>query len=390
MFKYFQKIPSIAETELLFKVLIKHPFIYFCGMRKSFVIVVFMGMVVLLVSFTKQQQEEYRLRKLYAKPVAQWPAPTIDEGVQWSELGLLPAAPLNEKTDSLQALIALGKILFFDTRLSGEGKISCGSCHQPELSWTDGKERSIGHAGAVNKRNSPSLQNVWFYQKLFWDGRSNNLEDQAFAPINSESEMHGDIRELPRKLRKISAYNDLFKNAFNEEGIDPDKIAAALAAFQRTISSRKSRFDEFVAGKKKALSDAELRGLHLFRTKARCMNCHNGPLFSDNQFHNNGFHKDNQLSNDAGLYNVTHREEDRGKFKTPSLRDVMYTGPWMHQGMADKISEIISVYNSGVANKYDQQIKPLSLSQKEQADLLAFLKAISAAPLAFKKPVIPE
>jgi cytochrome c peroxidase len=358
-------------------------------MRKSFVIISLIAVVVLLVSFTKRQKENINLRRLYTKPPAEWPAPFIDEGVRWSELGLLPAAPLSEKTDSVQALITIGKILFFDTRLSGDGKISCASCHQPELSWTDGKDRSIGHAGAVNKRNSPSLQNVWFYQKLFWDGRSNNLEDQAFAPINSESEMHGDIRELPRKLRKISAYNDLFKKAFKEDGINPDKIAAALAAFQRTISSRKSRFDEFVAGKRNALSDTELRGLHLFRTRARCMNCHNGPLFSDNQFHNTGFHKNEQVSSDAGLYNVTHLEKDMGKFKTPSLRDVMRTGPWMHQGMADKMSDIISVYNSGMANKYDKQIQPLTLSQKEQADLLAFLQAISAAPLAFKKPAIP-
>ena len=279
----------------------------------------------------------------------------VDEGVQWTELGILPESPLAKNYDSLQHIIELGKILFFDIRLSSSGKISCATCHQPELNWTDGKEKSIGHEGAVTKRNSPTIQNSWFYNRLFWDGRARDLQDQAFAPINSETEMHSEMHEVMRKLSKITSYHDLFEKAFGDEDIDPFKMTEAIATFEKTIVSRKSKFDEFLAGNKKALSNSQLRGLHLFRTKAKCMNCHNGPLFSDNQFHNIGF-----SGTDEGYYKVSHKDEDIGKFKTPSLRDVMKTGPWMHDGTqkdmpsildkfnkADKVTIINDIYNCG-------------------------------------------
>lgn len=343
--------------------------------------------VSVCISFTSVSTTDNTraLRKLYAQSPDKWPAPFVDPGVRWIEIGKLPPAPLHGKEDSLKHLVELGKVLFFEPRLSGSGKISCATCHQPELSWTDGKARSLGHEGAVNKRNSPSLQNVWFYKRLFWDGRSKDLEDQAFAPINSESEMHGDMRGLPGRLRRIPGYASLFDSAYGDPAIDPDRVAAALAAFQRTIVSRKSRFDEFLEGNKKALANNEIRGLHLFRTKARCMNCHHGPLFSDNDFHKNGF-------GDIGLYHVTHREEDKGKMKTPSLRDVTYTDPWMHDGSVTNLSTIIDRYNDAkdVGHGIDNLLKPLGLTVRERQDLLAFFDAISAAPLEFKKPKLPE
>ncbi len=337
------------------------------------------------VSTSFIQDESLRLRNIYSRPPQQWPAPFVTDGILWDELGVLPAGPLQHRMDSLKHLIGLGKILFFDTRLSGSGKISCATCHQPELSWADGLDKSLGHEGTINKRNSPSLQNVWFYKKLFWDGRARDLEDQAFAPINSESEMHGDMRELPGKLRRIEAYKSLFDSAYGDPGIDPDRIAEALAAFQRTIISSPSSFDRFLAGEKKALSNSQLRGLHLFRTRAKCMNCHHGALFSDNQFHNNGF-----AGEDKGLYQVTHVESDNGKFKTPSLRDVMKTAPWMHDGSQKNMMAIIEAYNEGkpVALK-DELLKPLGLTRQEKLDLLAFLHAISAEPLLFEKPELP-
>lgn len=343
--------------------------------------------IVLLLSFAASHHDNSRvdLRKVYSRPYDQWPAPFVDKEIDWKELGILPATPLLVSSDSLRPVVELGKILFFEPRISGSGKISCASCHQPELSWTDKRERSLGHGDQVNKRNSPSLQNVWFYKKLFWDGRSADLEDQAFAPINSESEMHGDMRSLPFKLKSIPGYPSLFAAAFGDSLINADRVATALAMFERTISSRKSRFDEFLQGDKNALNKTELRGLHLFRTKARCMNCHHGPLFSDNSFHNNGF-----AGKDKGLYQVTHRDEDLGKLKTPSLRDVMRTGPWMHDGAEKEMPQIIEKYNKGVANpRTDKLIKPLRLNTREKADLLAFLEAISSAPLEFKRPRLP-
>ena len=350
-------------------------------MQKILVILALFISVLFSVSFSKEN-----LRDIYSRPSSQWPAPTIDEGVKWKELGILPVSPLENKKDSLKDVIELGKALFFDTRLSGSGKISCATCHNPELNWTDGKEKSIGHEGTINKRNSPTIQNTWFYDKLFWDGRSSSLEDQAFGPINSESEMHHEMPELVGQLRKIKGYAVLFQKAFGSSAINPHNLTEAIATFERTVVSNKSRFDKFLEGDKKALTNSELKGLHLFRTKAKCMNCHNGPLFTDNQFHNIGF-----SLNDNGYYQVTHKDEDLGKFKTPSLRDVMKTGPWMHNGKSTSMEEIIEKLNSADLNTNNSTlIRPLSLSKKEKNDLLAFLKAISATPVEFKKPVIPD
>ncbi|MBL7738993.1 MAG: hypothetical protein JNK14_07230 [Chitinophagaceae bacterium] len=363
---------------------------YICQMRKWLVLSVLFFAVLLSVSFTGNDNPAAGLRKIYSRSPDKWPAPFVDAGVAWKELGVLPGSPLQSHLDSLQHLIELGKVLFFDPRLSSSGKISCATCHQPELSWTDGKERSVGHAGAVNKRNSPTIQNSWFYKKLFWDGRARDLEDQAFAPINSESEMHGDMRELPRNLRKIKGYPALFDSAFGDPGIDPDRIATAIATFERTITSPRTKFDEFLSGKRNALNNAELRGLHLFRTKAGCINCHNGPLFTDNQFHNSGFHLNDNPENDKGLYNVTHKEEDTGNFKTPSLRDVMKTGPWMHNGMMTHMADIIIHYNKLSPRPGKKESVMLYLSNREITDLISFLHAISVQPPEFKKPVLPE
>ena len=349
-------------------------------MKKLLVITSLVIAVFVSVSFTKED-----LREIYSRSRGQWPRPNVEVGVDWKELGVLPESPLALSMDSLKHVIELGKVLFFDPRLSGSGQISCASCHQPELHWTDGKARSIGHDSAINKRNSPTIQNSWFYKKLFWDGRAKDLEDQVFAPINSESEMHGDMQELPFKLRKIKGYAAMFDSAYGDPGINPDRIAHAIASFEKTIVSSKTRFDEFLGGNKMALSEKELTGLHVFRTKAGCMNCHNGPLFTDNKFHSTHIAFGPR---DEGLYNVTHNEEDREKFKTPSLRDVMKTGPWMHDGSISEFGIILSVYQKGLpSNKLG---KPFILTSREYEALIAFLKALSTSPKEFKKPTLPE
>lgn len=363
-------------------------FLHICAMRKLFILILLVGGGILLFSFIHYREYDNvnDLRKAYAQRPDQWPAPFTEKGLTWKELGELPAGPYQDKKDSLKNLVELGKILFFDTRLSGSGKISCASCHDPALNWTDGKQRSSGHEGAMTKRNAPTIQNSWYYNRLFWDGRSRDLQDQAFGPINSETEMHSEMHDVMRKLSRLPAYRSLFKAAFGDEGIDPDRLTEAIAVFEKTVASRRSRFDEFAAGNTKALNNSEIRGLHLFRTKARCINCHNGPLFSDNQFHNSGFSGD-----DEGYYKVTHNDADKGKFKTPSLRDVSRTGPWMHDGQLSDLREIISRYNQAAFPAgTDTLLRPLKLNARERKDLLAFLQAISAPPLEFKKPEIPE
>lgn len=357
--------------------------------KKLFIILFISASGTFFISFTNRENKigEGKLRKLYSQSPDKWPAPAIDTGVKWKELGILPESPIEKDKELLKDKIELGKILFFDTRLSGSGKISCATCHQPELNWTDGKERSVGHEGAMAKRNSPTIQNSWFYDRLFWDGRARDLQDQAFAPINSETEMHNEMHMVMININKSKAYHELFKKAFGDDEISPDRLTEAIATFEKTIVSRKSRFDEFLEGNKKALSGSELKGLHLFRTKARCMNCHNGPMLSDNMFHNSGF-----SGNDEGYYKVSHKDEDKGKLKTPSLRDVAFTGPWMHDGQLKTLEHVISRYSIAKfpPRETDPLVKNLGLSEKEQKDLLAFLEAISAKPLEFEKPVIPK
>lgn len=345
------------------------------------------------------------LRKVYTNNPKNWPKPQVDSGIIWQELGILPIAPLVAKKDSLKDIISLGKLFFFDPRLSGSNQISCSSCHAPDLSWTDGREKSVGHNHLKTKRNAPSLQNIWYFKKYFWDGRAASLEEQAIGPLLAEGEMNENLEQLPNELNQIKGYQAYFKKAFGKESINKEQILKALAIYQQTIVSRKSRFDDFVKGNSQALNDKEVMGLHLFRTKARCINCHNGPLFSDNQFHNVGLTYYGREYEDLGLYNISYKAEDIGKFKTPILRDVIRTRPWMHNGLFDDIEGVITMYNNGMPQpkpKDEKQqkdplfpktspiIRKLNLTKQEQEALVAFLGAITSAPFRVLAPELPQ
>ncbi|PUZ20934.1 cytochrome c peroxidase [Chitinophaga costaii] len=380
-------------------------------MKQWLVIFLLLIGMTLMISFTNstyilQGGDPYTdsLRTLYAQPSRYWPVPDVDAGVPWQELDSLPDAPLKPLADSLKDLIALGKLLFFDPRLSSSGQISCASCHAPDLSWADGREKAVGHDQQVNQRNTPSLENVWYFKKLFWDGRSSGLEDQVFGPVNNAKEMHGDMQLLPSKLKAIKGYQVLFRDAFASDKITAPRIAKAIATYEQTITSRKTRLDLFLAGYKNALSDGAVRGLHLYRTKARCMNCHYGPLMTDNDFHNIGLTYYGRLYQDLGRYNVTGRAADVGKFKTPSLRDVIRTRPWMHNGLFDDINGVINMYSAGMPQpkprpdqlgdtlfpKTDPLIKRLNLTKVEKEDLIEFLNAVTTVPWKVRIPALPQ
>lgn len=344
------------------------------------------------------------LRKIYSRPPAQWPKPTVDSGVKYTELGILPPSPVNLKNDSIKKIVDLGRLLFFDPRLSESNQISCSSCHAPDLNWADGREVSIGHDHASNTRNAPSLENVWFYKRLFWDGRAGSLEEQAESPLTSKIEMHQDMKVLPKKLKAIKGYRPLFIAAFGDDKISTERIFKSLADFQRTIVSRKTDFDRFLEGNKNSLTDQQLVGLHLFRTKARCVNCHNGPLFTDNDFHNVGLTYYGRKYEDLGLYNVTKKPEDVGKFKTPSLRNVMRTGPWFHNGLFGDMDGIMNMYNVGMPvqrvkpeqendpllPKNDKLLRGLRLSKGERDAVVAFLQSITTLPWKDRQPELPK
>ncbi|WP_293786024.1 cytochrome c peroxidase [uncultured Pedobacter sp.] len=344
------------------------------------------------------------LRKVYSKPTSQWPKPTVDAGAVFQELGELLPSPVDLKNDSVKHVVELGKILFFDPRLSGSNQISCSSCHAPDLHWTDGRQVSIGHDHLPNVRNAPSLENVWFYKRLFWDGRASSLEEQAGSPVAAHNEMHQDMKVLAKKLSKIKGYQPYFKSAFGSKEITNKRIFESLATFQRSIVSRRTPFDRFLGNDKKALTDQQLVGLHLFRTKARCINCHNGPFFTDNEFHNDGLTYYGRKYEDLGLYNVTKKPEDVGKFKTPGLRNVMKTAPWFHNGLFPDMDGVMNMYNVGMPvqrvkpeqvndlllPKNDKLLKGLKLSKAEKDAVIAFLEALSSPTVLIRVEQLPQ
>lgn len=344
------------------------------------------------------------LRTTYLQDSKHWPKANVDPGIVFEELGQLPASPYN--VDSLKPLIALGRILFHDPRLSGSNQISCGSCHASDLTWTDGRRISLGHNHTTTNRNTPSIENVWRQNIFFWDGRANTLEEQALEAIKGATEMNQNPEEIPQKLSTIKGYLPLFNQAFGDNEITMDRVLSAIAMFQRTITSRKSKFDNFLMGDSRALTDQQVLGLHLFRTKARCINCHNGPFFSDQQFHNLGMthYKDEQYE-DLGRYEVTKGPEDVGKFKTASLRNVMRTGPWFHNGLFDDIEFVLARYNVGMPSIQPQDdterndplfpksspiLQVLGLTVEERNAIIAFLESLSSPPRRMDQPVLPQ
>lgn len=345
------------------------------------------------------------LRKIYSGPVSGWPKPEIDSGVKWTELGVVPASPLKEGLKETKDLVQLGKVLFYDPRLSGSNQISCMSCHAPEMNWSDGRRVSLGHDQAANQRNSPSLENIWFFKNLFWDGRAGSLEEQLLGPISSKVEMHQELKVLPKKLKAIRGYEALFIAAYGDKRITTERVAKAIASYELTFTSRKSDFDYFLEGNEKRMSNQQIHGLHLFRTKARCMNCHSGPLFSDDDFHNLGltYYKRSKYE-DLGRYMVTKKPEDVGKFRTPGLRNVLRTRPWFHNGLFDNIEGVLNMYNNGMPQpkagagdehdplfpKTDVHIKRLHLSLEERNAIIAFLGAITTEPWRILTPELPQ
>lgn len=341
------------------------------------------------------------LRGAYERDKTLWPSPTIDSTAVFQELGALLSVPNIDKKD--KPLIELGKMLFYDPRLSSSDKIACATCHIDKEHWADKQTLAVGHEGLVGTRNTPSIENVWIQKELFWDGRANSLQEQQIMSIENHVEMFQDIEALPQKIKSIKGYHKYFKKVFGSKEITKEQILDAIAAFQRTIVSNPTPFDKFVLGDYKQLSDKQVLGLHLFRTKARCINCHNGPYFTDLQYHNQGFTFYKRKREDLGRYNVTKDPSDVGKMKTPGLRNVMHTGPWFHMGIFPNIQSVIGMYNAGMNVPYRREefkddpmfpitsplIKRLELTKEEQEAIIAFLEALSSEPMLVEKPELP-
>ena len=290
--------------------------------------------------------------------------------------------------------VELGRILVFDKRLSKDNTIACMSCHLAKKGFTDGMPVSTGIKGLKGGRSAPASFNRVYSTLNFWDGRAATLEDQSIGPFINPVE-HGfkTHDEMVAKMKKLPGYRKLFQEVFGREIMIED-VGRAIASFQRTVLSGNSAVDKFdIGGDQDALSDSAKRGLELFRGKARCTRCHSGFNFSDEKFHNIGIGWDTNTV-DLGRYMITNNAEDIGSFKTPTLREIARTGPYMHDGRFKTLEEVVNFYNQGgIKNPHqDNTIIPLELTEEEKQDLVSMLKSLNgegwqhvSAPKSFPK-----
>lgn len=275
--------------------------------------------------------------------------------------------------------IALGKLLYFDVRLSKDDTIACASCHMPFHGFTDPHRTSPGVAFKFGARNSPTVMNRLFSKEQFWDGRAKDLEEQAHGPLTNPVEMAMPSHdEVVAKVKAVKGYAPLFKQAFGDDKIDMPRIAQAIAAYERTVVTGGSAYDRYLAGDKSALSESQVRGMAVFLGRGRCITCHVGPNFSDENYHNLGVGMD-KAKPDLGRYEVTKKDEDKGAFKTPTLRNIVLTAPYMHDGTESTLEAVVELYDRG-GNKnpwLSKEMQPLNLSPQEKIDLVAFMLALT-------------
>lgn len=302
-----------------------------------------------------------------AEPIVQVPA----------GLGEFPTPSENPLS---AARIALGKRLFSDPILSSDGTVSCASCHQPGHGFSSPVAVSPGVGGRRGRRNVPTLFNRAFGQSFFWDGRETTLESQALRPIESSDEMGSSVAAAVHRLTDRAEYRRQFADAF-PDGLTATNLGRALATFERTLLSGDSPVDRFRDGALAALDDHQRHGLWLYESRAGCWRCHGGANYTDEGFHNTGVGW-GKTPPDLGRFEITGRAEDRGRFKTPTLRGLMLTAPYMHDGSLATLEEVVAFYNRGGGGNpnLDPALKPLLLSPEEAADLVAFLRALSPAP----------
>lgn len=336
-------------------------------------------------------------------------------------LGPLPPPSIPKDNPNTPEKIELGKKLFWDSRLSGDGSSPCVICHLPQLGWGDKQELSRGYPGTKHWRNSQTVLNSAYYNKLFWEGSVTSLESQAPAAAEGAVAGNGDPSVMEMRLRFLPEYVAEFKKVFGADWPRMNDAYRAISAYQRTIvtDAKQVPFDRYAKGNKKALNESQKRGMALYNGKGNCLACHSGPLASDQKFYALGVpdhpaFKNDEITqvthrwqwyqkgmtekdyrgavDDAGLYYVTKNPKDIGKFRVPSLRELKYTAPFMHNGTLATLKDVVDFYNvgGGTAVNKSPLIKPLKLSEQEKTDLVAFLEALSMdRPLLHDAPTLP-
>ncbi|MFL6415424.1 MAG: cytochrome-c peroxidase [Bryobacteraceae bacterium] len=302
----------------------------------------------------------------------------------------LPPLPIPADNPPTAETIALGRKLYYDTTLSSNNTMSCASCHSPALMFSDGQRFSRGASGKLGVRNALTILNSAYYPVDFWDGRAINLEAQSGMPMANPVEMNQPHEVSVSKLNAIPEYRKEFEKAFGPGPVTIDKVEKAIASFERTLLSGNSPFDRYLyGGEKTAMSASAIRGMEIFRDKNRgnCATCHtigdHYALFSDGKFHNIGIGVDaNGELQDLGRYVVTKKDSDKGSFRTPTLRNIAKTAPYMHDGSEKTLKDVVDYYvGGGNSNAYlDKEIRPLTLTRQERADVVAFLESLTGEP----------
>ncbi|MCP4996686.1 MAG: cytochrome-c peroxidase [Gammaproteobacteria bacterium] len=354
-------------------------------------------------------------------------AATAGMGTEPPALAPLGAPPI--PADNLQnpGKIELGKILFFDPRIGGDASTGCSTCHEPEQGWAWAEDFSRGYPGTVHWRNSQTIINSAYYPRNFWAGSASSLEKQARSAARGGVAGNGEGDIMEARLSLIPEYRRRFKEVFGTEWPLIRDTWRAIASYERTLVQRDTPVDKYLSGDKSALSDAQVRGKALFEGKAGCIQCHNGAMATDFNYHNIGVPANTRWEEDGlaqitfrfeqyakgqteegyrnaksdwGFYYRTKNSWDKGKFRTPSLRYATFTAPYMHNGVFYTLEEVVDFYNSGGmdedgrANEFTQNksklIKPLGLSDAEKEDLVAFIEAFSGDEITVQTPELPD
>lgn len=295
----------------------------------------------------------------------------------------LPPMPWPPDNPYSKKKAELGRLLYFDKRLSSDGTVSCATCHSIPRAFTDNKILPIGIEGRKGTRHSPTVINAGFQRHQFWDGRAATLEEQCKGPLGNPKEMtlqdnvHDAHIACLKRIKAIKGYRILFRDVFNKNDFTLDDVAKAISTFERTVVSGNSPYDRYMAGDKTAMTPEQIHGYQVFK-KSGCANCHVPPLFTDVRFMNIGIGMDAE-NPDLGRYVITKKEEDWGAFKVPTLREVTHTYPYGHNGSLKTLEDVVEYYDKGgIPNKnLHPLMKPLHLSEQDKKDLVAFMKALN-------------
>ncbi len=350
--------------------------------RRLFTQVILVAAILIAASGCKESE----------KPAA--PAKDTSDKIVEVEIPLgLPALTIPADNPMTAAKIELGKMLYFETRLSKDKTIACATCHDPKMAWTEHKPTSEGIHGKIGERNSPTVINAAYMTSQFWDGRAKTLEEQALGPIQNPIEMGMESMEVAiAGLAEIPEYKERFQQVFGT-GITEDGIAKAIAAFERTVLSGNSPYDRYHENKdEKALNEAQVRGLNKFMS-AGCADCHQPPLFSNGNFYNTGVGSAKEKP-DEGRKAVTKLDGDMGKFRVPHLRNVADTHPYFHDGSAATLADAVALMAAGGKDNPNlsammKAVRDAQLTDQDKSDMVEFLKGLSGEYPVIEPPPLP-